>query len=77
MPIVEPELLIEGTHDISISRQAAERVLQACVSALWRREAILEAVLLKPQMVVPGSQYAGPPVGSQEIARQTLQALYR
>jgi hypothetical protein len=33
-------------------RQASERVIAACVAALWRRDVRLEACLLKPQMVV-------------------------
>ena len=77
MPIVEPELLIEGDHDIAESHRAAEEVLQACISALWAQGVLLEAVLLKPQMVMPGSEWPGPKPSPQEIARHTLQVLYR
>lgn len=77
VPIVEPELLIEGTHDIEVSQRAAETVLQACIAALWRQGVILEAVLLKPQMVMPGSEWQGPAPSPMDIARHTLQALYR
>lgn len=77
VPIVEPELMIEGTHDIGVSAAAAERVLQATVVALWREGVLLEGALLKPQMVVPGSSYAGPAPGAEEIAHATLTVLYR
>ncbi|KAK9804479.1 hypothetical protein WJX73_007002 [Symbiochloris irregularis] len=77
VPIVEPELLIDGTHDILTTKRAAERTMQSCMAALWRRGVILEAVLLKPQMVVPGSSAPGPPPSTQDIAHHTLDVLYR
>lgn len=77
MPIVEPELLIEGTHSIETSKHAAQRVLHACVAALWHEGVLLEGVLLKPQMVIPGSQWQGLPPSPEEIAIHTLDVMYR
>ena len=58
------------------SEAAATRVFQACIAALWKHGVLLEAALLKPQMVVPGdvSQQRASP---EEIATATLRALRR
>lgn len=49
---MEPELLIDGAHTADDFAAASERVIAACVAALWARRVPLEACLLKPQMVV-------------------------
>lgn len=77
MPIVEPEVLIDGGHGIERSEAVAARVLQACVAALWRRGVLLEAVLLKPMMVMPGADHAGSRALPAEVARATLRVLRR
>ena len=61
---------------LQASEAAATRVFQGCIAALWKHEVLLEAVLLKPQMVVPGdvsTQRATP----EEIASASLRALRR
>ena len=77
MPIVEPEVLIDGGHGIERSEAVAARVLQACMAALWRHGVLLEAVLLKPMMVMPGADHAGPRASPAEVAQATLRALRR
>lgn len=77
VPIVEPEVLIDGGHSIARSGAVAERVLQACVAALWQRPVTLEAALLKPMMVLPGADHAGPPTAPGEVAQATLTAMRR
>ena len=77
VPIVEPELLIDGTHSIKVSQAALERVLHVCIAELWKHGVLLEGMLLKPQMVMPGAQWAGPPATSHDIALHTLQAISR
>lgn len=52
VPIVEPEILIDGPHTAAVFAQASERVIGACIAALWRKGVALEACLLKPQMIV-------------------------
>ena len=77
VPIVEPEVLIDGSHGMARSGAVSERVLQACVAALWQRPVTLEAVLLKPMMVLPGADHAGPPAAPAEVAQATLTAMRR
>lgn len=71
VPIVEPEVLMNGTHDIHACREATNRTLQAVFSALVRQRVKLEQILLKPNMVLSGldcSVQAGP----EEVARATV-----
>ena len=75
VPIVEPEIMIDGEHSIDRSAQAAMRVLHAVVSKLWQKEVLLEACILKLQMVMPGSE--AKPCASKQIAEYTLQVLNR
>lgn len=79
VPIVEPELLIDGDHSIDDFEVASLRILTETIATLWRQPGIsLEATLLKPQMIVPG---AGHPSRndrhalSEDIARRTLRAM--
>ncbi|CAN6875201.1 unnamed protein product [Brassica oleracea] len=76
VPIVEPEILVDGSHDIEKCAYVTERVLAACYKALNDHHAILEGTLLKPNMVTPGSDSksrAEPKV----IAEHTVRALQR
>ncbi|MCL7028321.1 hypothetical protein MKW94_019377 [Papaver nudicaule] len=56
VPIVEPEILVDGTHDIDRCADVTERVLAACYKALNDHKVLLEGTLLKPNMVTPGSE---------------------
>jgi len=75
VPIVEPEVLIDGGHDAAASEAATTRAIAACVAHLWRRNIALEAVLLKPQMVIAGADWTGPKY--ETVADATLRALRR
>ncbi|KAI8101259.1 hypothetical protein M9435_001367 [Picochlorum sp. BPE23] len=75
VPIVEPEILIDGDHDIDTFERISARVLQACVGKLWEYNVDLGAVLLKPQMVVPGVDCTNPPPEPTEIATRTLRIM--
>lgn len=55
VPIVEPEILTDGNHDINVCAEASERVFAACMAALQHHKLILEGCLLKPNMVTPGA----------------------
>ena len=55
MPIVEPEILTDGDHDIKKCAAATEKVLAAVYKALNDHHVLLEGTLLKPNMVTPGS----------------------
>ena len=54
VPIVEPEILTDGTHDLETSIEASERTLAAVYKALHDHNVYLEGTLLKPNMVLPG-----------------------
>ncbi|KAG6386269.1 hypothetical protein SASPL_155163 [Salvia splendens] len=75
VPIVEPEILVDGAHSIEKCADVTERVLAACYKALNDHHVLLEGTLLKPNMVTPGSdsKKAAPEV----IAEYTVRALQR
>ncbi|KAK0601015.1 hypothetical protein LWI29_020561 [Acer saccharum] len=55
VPIVEPEVLTDGSHDIKKCAAVTETVLAAVYKALNDQHVLLEGTLLKPNMVTPGS----------------------
>jgi fructose-bisphosphate aldolase class I len=76
VPIVEPEVLPDGDHSIQRTLQVTEQVQGQVMAALREYKVEFEAMLLKPNMVLPGSsskQTATP----QEVARATLTVLRR
>lgn len=75
-PIVEPEVLMEGTHDLEHSAQVTQDTLAAVFSELKKARVALEGILLKPNMVLPG--YQSPQKASvSEVAEATLRVLRR
>ena len=54
VPIVEPEVLMDGNHDIDRCEKVTEQVLHAVFQALLRYGVTLEHMILKPNMVLPG-----------------------
>lgn len=75
VPIVEPEILVDGTHDIDRCAEVSERVLAACYKALNDHHVLLEGTLLKPNMVTPGSE--SKKVTPEVIAEYTVRTLQR
>ncbi|CAI9097808.1 OLC1v1034305C1 [Oldenlandia corymbosa var. corymbosa] len=75
VPIVEPEILVDGSHDIDKCADVTERVLAACYKALNDHHVLLEGTLLKPNMVTPGSKSAK--ATPEKIAEYTVRALQR
>lgn len=75
VPIVEPEILVDGSHDINKCADVTERVLAACYKALNDHHVLLEGTLLKPNMVTPGSD--SPKVAPEVVAEYTLRSLQR
>ncbi|XP_021287346.1 fructose-bisphosphate aldolase, cytoplasmic isozyme 1 [Herrania umbratica] len=75
VPIVEPEVLTDGPHDIKQCAAVTETVLAAVYKALNDHHVLLEGTLLKPNMVTPGSD--SPKVSPQVIAEYTVAALRR
>jgi fructose-bisphosphate aldolase class I len=54
VPIVEPEVLMDGDHSLDRCRQVTEEVLRTVFNHLYTHRVILEGMLLKPNMVLPG-----------------------
>jgi fructose-bisphosphate aldolase class I len=76
VPIVEPEVLMDGDHTIERAEEVTGTVLQAVFAALAEQGVALEGMLLKPNMVVPGA--ACPRQASvEEVAEATLRCLRR
>ncbi|XP_071907626.1 fructose-bisphosphate aldolase 5, cytosolic-like isoform X2 [Coffea arabica] len=75
VPIVEPEILTDGNHDIKKCAAVTEIVLAAVYKALSDHHVLLEGTLLKPNMVTPGSD--SPKVAPEVIAEYTVTALRR
>ncbi len=75
VPIVEPEVLMDGSHDIERHSDVTEAVQRAVFTALARHHVVLELVILKPNMVLPGKdcRRAHP----DEVASATLNVLKR
>jgi len=76
VPIVEPEILPDGDHDLETCQAITEKVLAAVYKALSDHHIFLEGTLLKPNMVTPGfactKKYT-----SEQIALATVTALSR
>lgn len=77
VPIVEPELLIDGDHDTAAFAHASARAISRCVAHLWQKGVVLEATLLKPQMILPGADYSGPRPSPDDVAHETLRVMRR
>jgi fructose-bisphosphate aldolase class I len=76
VPIVEPEVLMDGDHSIARCFAVTEATLHALFVALHHQGAVLEGLLLKPNMVLPGTDC---PVEStvEDVAQATLRCLRR
>ncbi|CAH8387151.1 unnamed protein product [Eruca vesicaria subsp. sativa] len=75
VPIVEPDISVDGSHDIHKCAAVTERFLAVCYKALSDHHVLLEGTLLKPNMVTPGSESAK--VAPEVIAEYTVRALQR
>src|SRR3989338_8738784 len=74
VPIVEPEVLIDGTHTIDTSYKVTEKVQKAVFDALRKENAAVEYTILKPSMVISGKE-AQNRASINEVARQTIKCL--
>ena len=75
-PIVEPEVLMDGAHGLERCADVTAAVLQAVYEQLSRHRVDLEATLLKPNMVLPGTD-ASHPASNSDIASATIAVLRR
>ena len=74
VPIVEPEVLLDGDHDIDRCASVTEFVLKMVFEQLYYSRVRLEGMVLKPNMVVAGKSCATQP-SVQEVAEKTIRVL--
>ena len=76
VPIVEPEVLIDGEHSLERCHEVSEAVLHAVFDALHRHRVLLEGMILKPSMVLPGKGHP-PKASPEQVAAATVKVLRR
>ena len=74
VPMVEPEVLMDGDHDIETCYEVTEVTLRALFDALYNQTVMLEGTILKASMVVPGKGCAEQ-ASVEEVAESTLMCL--
>ena len=74
VPIVEPEVLMDGSHDIDKCYQVTTDVLNECYNELIIHKVDLRGTVLKPNMIIPGSD-STKKSSTEEIAKKTLDCL--
>ena len=76
VPIVEPEVLIDGDHTIERCEEVTSPVFHAVFEALYRHKVVLEYIVLKPSMVISGKQCAKQ-ASVDQVAQATMRVLRR
>jgi fructose-bisphosphate aldolase class I len=76
VPVVEPEVLMDGEHTLERCSDVTNEVLRAVFSELFAQRVVLEGVVLKPNMVIPGSSSRSQPA-FDEVADATISCFLR
>jgi fructose-bisphosphate aldolase, class I len=76
VPIVEPEVLMDGAHDIDRCATVTEFVLKTVYQELYEQRVLLEGTVLKPNMAVPGKK-SSKKASVEEVAEKTIAVLKR
>ena len=76
VPIVEPEVLMDGAHGIERCDAVTEWTLREVFDALANQRVVLEEIVLKPSMVISGTE-ARQQAGVKEVAERTVRVLRR
>ena len=76
VPIVEPEVLLDGSHTIERCEEVTERTLRVTFATLMEQRVHLEGMILKPSMVVSGKDNPRQ-AGVDEVAERTIRCLKR
>jgi len=76
VPIVEPEVLMAGAHTLEQCGEVTAKVLQTVFQQLYTQRVMLEGMILKPNMVLPGLT-CPQPTSVEEVADATVQCLLR
>lgn len=74
VPIVEPEVLMDGDHDIEVCYEVTEATLRTLFGTLYEHNVSLEDTILKPSMVLPGKGCAEQ-ADTDEVAEATIRCL--
>ncbi|MCI4568622.1 class I fructose-bisphosphate aldolase [Lysobacter sp. CFH 32150] len=74
VPMVEPEVIMDGSHDIDTCFEVTEVVLRSLFDSLYQNSVLLEGTILKASMVLPGTT-SGEKASVDEVAAATLQCL--
>jgi fructose-bisphosphate aldolase class I len=74
VPIVEPEVLMDGAHGIARCEEVTRFVLKTVFQELFEQRVALEGMVLKPNMVVPGKK-SGELASVEQVAERTLAVL--
>ena len=74
VPMVEPEVIMDGEHDIDDCFVVTEKVLRALFNALYQHNVMLEGTILKASMIIPGTQCADK-ASVEDVADYTVQCL--
>ncbi len=74
VPIVEPEVLMDGDHTADDCYKKTSEVIKKCFDELLIQEVDLKGVILKPNMILPGSD-SSQKISSEEIAELTIKCL--
>jgi fructose-bisphosphate aldolase class I len=74
VPIVEPEVLMDGDHDIDRCYSASEWALKATFEELYYNRVALEGIVLKPNMAIPGKK-SSKQASVEEVAEKTVRLL--
>jgi len=76
VPIVEPEVLMDGAHTMARCFEVTEQVLHVVFNQLYKQGVVLEAMILKPNMIVPGLD-CPTQESVEEVADATVKCLLR
>ena len=76
VPIVEPEVLMEGDHTLEQCAQATEAALHTVFNQLYRQRVLFEGMILKPNMVLPGKD-CPTQASVEKVADATVSCLLR
>lgn len=74
VPIVEPEVLMDGDHDLERCRQATETTLRAVFSSLAEQEVSFDGIILKPNMITTGNR-CPQQASIESVSRATISVL--
>jgi fructose-bisphosphate aldolase class I len=76
VPIVEPEVVMNGNHSLAQCANVTTEVLHAVFNALYQQRVDLEGMILKPNMILPGEDSAEKPT-LDEVAEATIKCFLR